>query len=112
MTLLVLSEQWRQLVTIIVNILIIVNIALFGKILCLCDIDSIVRAVEAIGLNISEYFHYSERCVFTCSILCLFDIDSIVRAVEPIGLNISQYFVYSGRCVFSCSILCLCDIDM
>ena len=47
--------------------------------------------MEAIGLNISEYFDYFEHCVFVCSILCLCDIDSIVRAVEAIGHNISNF---------------------
>ena len=61
-----------------------------------CDIDIIVRAVEATGRNIGEfvsveYFDYFEHCVFVGSILCLCDIDSIVRAVEAIGHNISNF---------------------
>ena len=45
-----------------------------------CDIDIIVRAVEATGRNIGEfvsveYFDYSEHCVYAGSILCLCDIE-------------------------------------
>ena len=76
-----------------VNILIILNIVLVALyiVLYFCDIASIVRAGEAIGLNSSEYFDYSEHFVFVCGILCLCDIDSIVRAVEAIGHNISNF---------------------
>ena len=70
-----------------------------------CDIDIIVRAVEATGCNIGEfvsieYFAYCEHFVFVGSILCLCDIDSSVRAVEVIGHNISEYFDYCEHCVF------------